>query len=517
MLRQLTICLAVVAGTASEDRPWASAGKPIAERVAALLKEMTLEEKINQTLNDYYDGAMSPGFLPGPEGQRAIASEGMRYLFTFCSNKNITACIKNRNHYATVAATQTRLGIPLSFSAETLHGARYGPQYPMPINLGSSWNESLVTEVFSQTAAMAAATGVNIGLSPVVNMFPDPRFGRLQEGFSEDPLLTSAMGVAAVLGLQGPVYDPKTYIPDQTRHVSAVVKHFLAYGHAEQGGIDGGPATLDEQTLRERYLPPWKALADRGMLRGVMASQSAVNHIPMHCHKRLITDVLRKELNASDIFVHSDGGCVISLIKGVYRMAATEGQAAALALGAGVDMDFAGCSYSQLAPEIKAGRVPVADLDRAVSNILRVKFATGLFDRPTNISTDVAAALDLDAFEKTARDAAHQSITLLLNNVNKVNNVDRFNNNNAQQQLSDKPVPSNPSAAGDSSAPTAAAGDSSAPTPALPLVFGGVNGIKSMLLAGPLIDDVQAQEGGYSHPEPAGRPTVTILAAAQVI
>lgn len=163
----------------------------------------------------------------------------------------------------------------------------------------------------------------------------------------------------------------------------------MGYGHAEQGGIDGGPATLDEQTLRERYLPPWRVLAAKGLLRGVMASQSAVNHVPMHCHKRLINDVLRGEYNASKIFVHSDGGCVISCIRSVYHMAETEGEAASLALQAGVDMDFAGCSYSQLAAEVEAGRVPIDALNRAVANVLRVKFLTGLFDKPANVPNQV--------------------------------------------------------------------------------------------------------------------------------
>ena len=184
---------------------------------------------------------------------------------------------------------------------------------------------------------------------------------------SRSRYLTSRLGVAAVTGLQGDNHDPLSYL--EQNKVSCVVKHYLAYGHAEQGGIDGGPATLDEQTLRERYMPPWKALVDRGMLRGIMASQSAVNHIPMHCHKRLITGVLRRELNASNVFVHSDGGCVIGCINEPYRLASSQAGAAKLAIGAGVDMDFAGCSYTWLQPEIEAGRIPMSDLDRAVANV----------------------------------------------------------------------------------------------------------------------------------------------------
>ena len=333
------------------DALYRQASQPIAARVKDLLGRMTLEEKVNQTLNDYADGAFGGGVPADPQGQRAIASEGMRYLFKFCTG-NLSSCIDTINHFQTVAKEQSRLGIPISFSLETLHGTIYAPQLPMPINLGSSWNASLVRQGFKHTAAALTAVGGNIGLSPVVNMFPDPRFGRLQEGFSEDPYLSGLMGIAAVRGLQGDQTDPDDYL-NNPAGVSCVVKHYLGYGHAEQGGIDGGPATLDEQTLRERYLAPWKAIADKGLLRGIMCSQSAVNHIPMHMHKRLITDVLRGELNFTNGFVHSDGGCVISCNMGVYQLAATEGEAAALSLHAGVDMDFAGCSYSHLAAEVK--------------------------------------------------------------------------------------------------------------------------------------------------------------------
>ena len=187
-----------------------------------------------------------------------------------------------------------------------------------------------------------------------------------------------------------------------------------------------------------------------------MCSQSAVNHIPMHMHKRLITGVLRNELNFTHGFVHSDGGCVISCNMGVYQLASTEGEAAALSLHAGVDMDFAGCSYSHLeegaqtharfcAPfcsfknqksnrlprqtrdkheeqqcieqggvslcsytEVEAGRVNISDLDRAVSNVLRVKFATGLFDRSANVTMRTPEELDTPAFRQVVREAVEQ-------------------------------------------------------------------------------------------------------------
>jgi beta-glucosidase len=166
---------------------------------------MTLEEKVNQTLNDYFDGAFGPVVPSDPAGQAAIASEGMRYLFKFCATESprhvkepsmlVAECIQTRNHFQTIAKEQSRLGIPISFAEETLHGSLYSPQYPMPINLGCTWNDSLVEQVFSETAWQASAVGINVGLSPVVNMFPDARCGRMQEGFSEDPYLTSRWGL----------------------------------------------------------------------------------------------------------------------------------------------------------------------------------------------------------------------------------------------------------------------------------------------------------------------------------
>jgi beta-glucosidase len=215
---------------------------PIADRISDLLGRMTLEEKVNQTLNDYFCGAFGPPLPTDPADQLAIVSEGMRYLFKFCTS-DVETCINTINHYQTLARESSRLGIPVSFSVETLHGSIFVPQLPMPVNLGCTWNTSVVEAGFQLTAQGLTMVGGNIGLSPVVNMFPDPRFGRLQEGFSEDPYLSGIMGVAAVRGLQGNQTDPDGYLNDPAR-VSTVVKHYLAYGLAEQGGLDGGPVRL---------------------------------------------------------------------------------------------------------------------------------------------------------------------------------------------------------------------------------------------------------------------------------
>eukprot|EP01047_Picozoa_sp_COSAG01_P089894 COSAG01_NODE_21876_length_881_cov_1.223785_1_plen_240_part_00 len=225
----LMMMMTTVGGASAAPPPplYRDATQPINLRVSDLLRRMTLEEKVNQTLNDFADGAFGGGIPKDEKLQKVIASEGMRYLFKFCTG-TLGECIGTINHFQTIARHKTRLGIPISFSEETLHGSIFAPQLPMPINLGCSWNLSLVEQGFKHTAAALTMVGGNIGLSPVVNMFPDPRFGRLQEGFSEDPFLSARMGVAAVRGLQGPQSDADDYLNNPSG-VSCVVKHYLGW------------------------------------------------------------------------------------------------------------------------------------------------------------------------------------------------------------------------------------------------------------------------------------------------
>eukprot|EP01050_Picozoa_sp_SAG11_P029867 SAG11_NODE_8586_length_998_cov_1.946607_1_plen_264_part_01 len=180
LLLLLLLARPAVSATTTKQLPlYKDATQPIGARVSDLLSKMTLEEKVNQTLNDFADGAFGGGIPKDEKLQEVIASEGMRYLFKFCT-KDLADCINTINHFQTIAKHKTRLGIPISFSEETLHGSIFAPQLPMPINLGCSWNESLVEQGFKHTAGALTMVGGNIGLSPVVNMFPDPRFGRLQ-------------------------------------------------------------------------------------------------------------------------------------------------------------------------------------------------------------------------------------------------------------------------------------------------------------------------------------------------
>lgn len=185
--------------------------------------------------------------------------------------------ITTRNAWQTWQVNSTRLGIPTSFIGETLHsGYSGGTVFPMPSSQGASWNASLVQEIAAAIALEARTSGVDRGFSPVLHFCTDPRFGRCEESFGEDPALVAAMGVAAVTGLAGPGGPgaASTYLPDPTVHIATEAKHYAAYAY---GGRDGSmPADVSEYTLFDVYLRPWRAYARAGG-RGIMAAHNAVN------------------------------------------------------------------------------------------------------------------------------------------------------------------------------------------------------------------------------------------------
>ena len=207
----------------------------------------------------------------------------------------------------------------------------------------------------------------------------DPRFGRQQEGFSEDPYLTKTLGAAHLLGLQGgSLGGPETYLDNFTHAMVATVKHYAAYW-LTSGGIDGSPADVSEQRLREIYLAPWEWLTTRG-LRSVMAAQNMVNGRPMHANRRLLTSVLREEWGVAAALVESDGGDCIGALQYGFHAAATREGAAIMAVEAGMDQDLGGMTFVLLNESVAHNRTRQAHVDRAATNVLMSKFAAGLFE-----------------------------------------------------------------------------------------------------------------------------------------
>jgi beta-glucosidase len=244
-----TTIAAAARGGASAARPWLTPGQPIAARVASLLAEMTLEEKAMQL--NYNCDATRFNWSAAPWASTSIGSVGIE-----CSTPPADPCdmacrIAALREYQLGALNSSRLGIPVTFVIETSHcGAAGGTIFPMGVTQGASWNVSLVREVAAAIAVEARAWGGSRGLSPEINVVTDPRFGRTEENFGEEPLLVARMAAAATLGLQGSGM-PTDYLASYDDNIVAEAKHCCAYGFS---GLDGGAADVSEATLRNVFV-----------------------------------------------------------------------------------------------------------------------------------------------------------------------------------------------------------------------------------------------------------------------
>ena len=281
----LLLCLGPLAAAAPQraeaERPWLDATLPIAQRVSKLMAQMTLQEKAAQLLHT------SIG-IGGPEipGVAAAIAAGGLGAMTIEANQPVNgstcdeACrIANLRRMQLAFLNGTRLGIPVSFVIETSHcGAAGGTIFPMGVTQGASWNVSLAHEVGEAIAKEARAWGGDRGLSPEISVCNDPRFGRIEENFGEDPAHVTAFTIAAVTGLQGGKAAPSEYLPDND-HVVCEAKHCCAYG---AGGRDGQSADISPKTLHDVYLRPWDAFVAAGG-RGMMLAHSTCSHPLFAC------------------------------------------------------------------------------------------------------------------------------------------------------------------------------------------------------------------------------------------
>ncbi len=369
-----------------------AAQRPAAERhIDSLLARMTLEEKLGQ-LNQ-----LSVDNQPTAE-QLALLRKGLvGSLF------NLTGAAATRDAQR-IAVMESRLRIPLIFGQDVIHG--YRTIFPIPLGEAASWDPEAVEAAAHVAAKEAAAAGLHWTFAPMVDIARDPRWGRIAEGSGEDPYLGSAMAAARVRGFQGA--DPRA--PDA---VLATVKHFAAYGGAE-GGRDYNTVDLSERTLREVYLPPYKAALDAGA-GSVMTSFNEIGGIPSTANPWLMTSLLRREWGFRG-FVVSDWTAVAELLN--HGVAGSRAEAGKLALEAGVDMDMVSRIYVDDLPAlVRAGRIPMAVVNEAVRRVLRGKAALGLFDDPyhgTTVERERAVLLAPE-HRQLARRVAEESIVLLKN------------------------------------------------------------------------------------------------------
>lgn len=387
----------LLAGTAAA-RPPVYATPAEKTFVDALLAKMTVEEKLGQLNQPPGVGNNTgPAAMAGSEDQIRRGEIGS-YLGT---QGAVLTCRLQR-----IAVEQSRLGIPLLFGYDVIHGHR--TVFPVPLGESASFDPAEVQRAARVAAIEASAHGIHWTYAPMVDISRDPRWGRVVEGAGEDPYLGSVLAAARVRGFQG----EDLRAPDA---VLATAKHFVAYGAAE-AGRDYNVADISERTLHELYLPPFKAAVDAGA-QSIMAAFNEIAGVPMHAHQPLIEDLLRKQWGWDGLLVSDYTGVMELMPHGV---AADREQAGILGLRAGVDVDMVSQIYvKDLPAAVKAGRIPMAQLDASVRRVLNAKYRLGLFDDPYRSCTDDGArerALTLTPQHRAdARRMAQKSLVLLEN------------------------------------------------------------------------------------------------------
>ncbi len=383
-----------------------NASLPIDERVRDLLARMTLEEKFWQLFmipgdldtpaNDYSHGIFGLQISTGSQGDRSPDRSGAATPAALAR-----AHAQRINTIQRYFVEKTRLGIPIIPFEEAVHGlTREGAtMFPSAIALAATWDESVVARVADAIARETRSRGIRQVLSPVVNIADDVRWGRVEETYGEDPVLSAAMG--------------RTYVNAFERAgVVATPKHFVA--NVGEGGRDSYPIDHSERALAERYFPPFVAALEAGA-RSVMTAYNSIDGSPATQNRRLLTDILKRDWGFKG-FVISDASATSGATV-LHMTEANTGTAAAHAFEAGLDVVFQS-SYGQQRPYLDAfqrGLIPIATIDAAVSRVLRVKFELGLFEQPY-VDVEAAAVINGHADHRAlAREAARASIVLLKN------------------------------------------------------------------------------------------------------
>ncbi|MEA1941173.1 MAG: glycoside hydrolase family 3 N-terminal domain-containing protein [Pseudomonadota bacterium] len=439
ILMRLPVAAALLAGTVfaapacarqAEDAPlYMDPEQPVEARVEDLLARMTLEEKVAQMIGIWQnkaeiqdaEGNFSPeqasenyphglgqisrpydrqGIEPGTEA--AGANAGAR-------NRDERETVEYVNAAQRWAIEETRLGIPLLFHEESLHGyvAPNATSFPQSIALASTWDRPLIEDVFSVASREMRLRGVHTTLAPVVDVARDPRWGRIEETYGEDPYLVSEMGLAAVRGYQGET------LPLAEERVFVTLKHMTGHGQPE-AGMNIGPAQISERVLRDVFFPPFERLVEELPVMQIMASYNEIDGVPSHANAWLLDDVLREEWGYDGLVV-SDYFAIRELITR-HAMFEDIDDATVRALEAGVDVELPhGDGFLRLPELVEEGRVSEAQIDTAVRRILRLKFLSGVFEDPYADADEAVAGTATEDAIALARTAAQRAMILLEN------------------------------------------------------------------------------------------------------
>ncbi|GGO30002.1 beta-glucosidase [Microbispora rosea subsp. aerata] len=381
---------------------------PVGERVADLLARMTREEKLAQ-LGSVWAFSLMDGGAFSEDRARTVLRHGLGQVTRIAGATNLKAVQVARvaNAVQRFLVTRTRLGIPAIVHEEVCSGlmAREATIFPQAIGVASTWEPELNRRLADAVRAQMRAMGSHQGLSPVLDVVRDPRWGRTEETYGEDPYLVARMGMAFIQGLQG---------DRLAEGVIATAKHFVGYG-ASEGGLNWAPAHLPPRLLREVYLHPFEAAVREAGLQSVMAGYHELDGIPCHANRALLTDVLRGEWGftgtvVSDYFAVDD-------LHSYHCFAEDKRRAAVAALTAGTDVELpASDAYADaLARALDAGEVGERELDEAVARVLRHKFELGLFENPYVDEDAVAVTVNAEPHREVALETARRSLVLLKN------------------------------------------------------------------------------------------------------
>lgn len=375
------------------------------QTLTSLLKEMTLDEKIAQLLQlatPFFEGSKDEGQITGPLASMNILDENVRNTGSVLG---ASGGAKEAINIQKAHLKKNRLGIPLLFMADVIHG--YKTIFPVPLAVGCSWDLDKAQQSAEIAAKEAAVAGVHVTFSPMVDLVRDPRWGRVMESTGEDPFLNGEFAKAFVRGFQG------QDLKHNTDSVAACVKHFAAYGAAE-GGRDYNTVNMSERQLRESYLPAYKAALDEGC-EMVMTAFNTVDGIPATGNVKLMRDLLREEWGFDGVLI-SDWGAVKEMIP--HGVAEDEAEAAYKAIQAGVDIEMmTSCYVDHLKEQVESGKVDEKLIDESVMRILTLKEKLGLFENPYR-GADEELEKELvmsDEHRQAARELAVKSSVLLKN------------------------------------------------------------------------------------------------------
>lgn len=394
---------------AKDKLPYQNSKLPIEQRVEDLLSRMTLEEKVHQMsalrLGEGDEIFKTSGNYSMDDIRKKLGKHGIGQFSCPISDMPAGKAVVVGNQMQKIAIEETRLGIPAVIDAEALHGCRAlgATSYPQSIALSCTWNLDLMSRIADGIGQETYSRGMRQVFSPTLDLARDPRHGRMEECYGEDPFLASCMGVEFIKGVQ--------------KHgVICTPKHFLA-NFVGAGGRDSGNAGISERELREIHMPTFRAAVTEANVKSIMVAYNSLDGIPCAANRWLLTDVLRNEWGF-DGYVVSDWSAV-SHAHGHLKIAPTPVEAAVMCAKAGMDVELPRLkSYVTFADMVKQGKITEEEINENVRHILRVKFQMGLFDNPYVDESLAEKLCDAPQFRNLAREAARQSIVLLKNEKN---------------------------------------------------------------------------------------------------